>query len=145
MTSPTKKDNDPATRTNFDKRTIRKMYAKPFEHAITELHRQSQASADEAVLRYTAQDVQVGFCVVAHFNLPSAHSSRTISWQHASAVRMYVAKLSRVAYLLTLYCHMVHPTAQVYCRKRPINATELNHRVFDVLKVGSGAVIAQTA
>eukprot|EP00208_Stichococcus_sp_RCC1054_P004971 CAMPEP_0206148316 /NCGR_PEP_ID=MMETSP1473-20131121/36278_1 /ASSEMBLY_ACC=CAM_ASM_001109 /TAXON_ID=1461547 /ORGANISM="Stichococcus sp, Strain RCC1054" /LENGTH=368 /DNA_ID=CAMNT_0053545611 /DNA_START=144 /DNA_END=1246 /DNA_ORIENTATION=- len=81
MASPTK-DNDPSTRKNFDKRTIRKMHAKSFEHAISGLHRQSQTNGDEPVLQYTAQDVQV------------------------------------------------------YCRKRPINATEMERRAFDVLKVG---------
>lgn len=58
MASPTK-DNDPSTRKNFDKRTIRKMHAKSFEHAISGLHRQSQTNGDEPVLQYTAQDVQV--------------------------------------------------------------------------------------
>lgn len=107
MTSPTKKDNDPATRTNFDKRTIRKMYAKPFEQAITELHRQSQASVDEAVLRYTAQDVQVGFCVVARFNLPLAvwpHSSRAISGRYARALQVY-SRNFRVAFSVPLLSH----------------------------------------
>ena len=105
MTSPTKKDNDPATRTNFDKRTIRKMYAKPFEQAILELHRQSQASADEAVLRYTAQDVQVGFCVVAHFNLPSAHGAhftynQQATWQRRSDVSSETVSSRLLAYSL---------------------------------------------
>lgn len=29
---------------------------------------------------------------------------------------------------------------QVYCRKRPINATEMERRAFDVLKVGPGTL-----
>lgn len=63
MASPRKQSGQAATkeistRKNFDKRTIRKMYSAPFESAINrESGRRSEGG--EAVLQYSAQDVQV--------------------------------------------------------------------------------------
>ena len=55
MASP-KKTHDLSTRKNFDKRTIRKMYAVPFESAI---ERRRLTGDGAAVLQYSEQDVQV--------------------------------------------------------------------------------------
>lgn len=59
MASPKKGDAGPDTRTNFDKRSIRKMYAMPFEHAIRDICCQPISIAEEPVLNYSSQDVQV--------------------------------------------------------------------------------------
>jgi hypothetical protein len=65
MASPSKQSGqagtkEVSTRKNFDKRTIRKMYSAPFESAITrESGRRSEGGGDQAVLQYSAQDVQV--------------------------------------------------------------------------------------
>jgi hypothetical protein len=65
MASPSKENGQAATkeistRKNFDKRTIRKMYSAPFETAITRESGRRSEGGDQAVLRYSAQDVQVG-------------------------------------------------------------------------------------
>lgn len=57
MASP-QKDTGPETRTNFDKRSIRKMYGMPFEHAICDIRKQPVSSSEEPVLNYSSQDVQ---------------------------------------------------------------------------------------
>lgn len=63
MASPRKTGQAPekeiSTRKNFDKRTIRKMYSQPFESAINKESGRRSEGGDQAVLQYSAQDVQV--------------------------------------------------------------------------------------
>lgn len=64
MASPRKQCGQAATkeistRKNFDKRTIRKMYSAPFKSAITKESGRRSEGGDQAVLQYSAQDVQV--------------------------------------------------------------------------------------
>lgn len=124
MASP-QKDTGPDTRTNFDKRSIRKMYAVPFEHAIRDITQQPISSQDEPVLAYSSQDVQV-FCRKRPIN--SAELGRRIfdvlKVGPAGAPTVFDCRIHRDMRHLQLnnYCFPVpcfdeHTTTEQVCEK----------------------------